>query len=190
MAQSQNPGSIPLATGPADYQIDTPIVVLAGGNGNGSNFNIQYGQNFTGGFYCGSGYCGYNLRSYRAGVNQGYVGAFLKLTYTGKGGQWVTTYTSDDYPGNFIAQTSDQADPFYSGSGTTSNAFIIQTGTNQSGSYLAQVSLVQPNGSGGYSAAFTVEWGWNWSQDGNFQPVRPQILPIWSTQRQNIGLLH
>lgn len=97
-----------------------PIVVLAGGNGNGSgsNFNIQYGQNFTGGFPCGSGYCGYNLRSYRVGVNQGYVGAFLKLTYTGKGGQWVTTYTSDDYPGNFIAQTSNPADPFYGGSGT------------------------------------------------------------------------
>ena len=169
-----------------------PVVVLASGNGNGngSPFPIQYGQNFTGGFFCGNGYCGYNLRSYRVGINQGYVGAFLKLTYTGKGGQWVTTYTSDDDPSNFIAQTSDPTDPFYTSNGTTSNAFLIQTGTNQYGSYLAQVSLVLPNGSGGYSAAFTVEWGWTWSQDGNFQPTRPQILPIWSTQLQNIGLLH
>jgi hypothetical protein len=29
LAQSQNPGSIPLATGPADYQIDTPITVAS-----------------------------------------------------------------------------------------------------------------------------------------------------------------
>jgi RHS repeat-associated protein len=169
------------------------VTVLASAS-TGSQFPYLYGPDLGGGFACGSGYCSWQLKSYISGIDPLYVGAFLKLTYKGKGGQWVTTYTGDDYPGDFLLPPgTDQNNPFYISAFNTSNVFWIQSGTNQSGFYLGEVSLVQPNGGGGYSAAFTVMWGWTWAQTPQgpvFFPIGPLIAPIWSPQQQNIGKLH
>jgi hypothetical protein len=131
-----------------------------------------------------------NLRGYQMNLSPGYFGATLTIIYKGPGGgRWVSTYVSDDTQGNFVAH-GDPTNPFYNGNFTNSDQFYNSPGTNLYGWYEAQVSLVQPNGSGGYSAAFTFTWGYTWTQGGQFFPVRPVIAPIWPSQQQNIGLLH
>jgi hypothetical protein len=163
---------------------------VAANNGNSPSWPTVMNKIYPGSSVCGNGYCTWNVVPYRAAVDNGYVGALLTLRYKGKGGQWLTTYTDEALNGQFQALSSDQGDPFYTSAGTTSNVFSIQTGTNVYGYYLAQVSLVQPNGNGGYSAAFTLTWGWSWSASGVFDPIGPVVAPIWSSQSQNIGRLH
>ena len=66
----------------------------------------------------------------------------------------------------FVPGGVDQSNPFYPNPLGDSTTFIFGPGDNVgspvSASYLGQVSLVAPNGSGGYSAVFTVEFGWSW----------------------------
>jgi hypothetical protein len=164
-----------------------PIVVNAAASS--SSYPTTYGNFSSGTFPCGGVTCSFQASSYRA-LTSPYVtlGATLKVKYPGSGGgSWVQTFTRDDSGGTF----SLDGNPFYPfSSDTNSNQFYDQPGLYGSGFFLAQTSLVQPNSSGGYSPVFTFQWGFQYSASGQFSLIGPVPAAIWSSQQQNIGLLH
>jgi RHS repeat-associated protein len=171
------------------------MVVTAPNAGAAPSFPTIYGSVLNGQIPCGAVMCTYNISSYIAMTSPKTVGANLVLHYPGPGGgSWVQTYTNSDTNGAFVADIGNNGDPmnpFYpSNMLTNSNQFWDQPGQLVSGFWLGETSLVQPNGNGGFSAAFTFMWGFLWSPDGQFVPIGPVPASMWNSQQQNIWMLH
>lgn len=152
-------------------------------------------------FACGSNACAYSAYQYVTDTPGSPIyGMGFSFGVSGSGGSgWVQTYTSSDNlaygngNGNngFVADAGNTANPWYSRAYSNGNNFADSPGVPAlPGFFLAQTSLVQPNGNGGYSPALTVMWGMSYSASGQFSILGPVIATPWAAQQQNIGNVH
>ena len=134
-----------------------------------------------------------------AAINGGIPrGIIITVDYSGdaEGGRWVQTITKGGWsqfaldggtPTNSLWQDSrSTGDHFYDSPASTYYSARPITGY----SFIAETSRVLPNGSGGYAAQFSFQWGFNVSAAGNVTVIAPQLAPLWPAQQANIARAH
>ena len=116
-------------------------------------------------FACLSGYCAYEMNQYVLMTPGGPIygeGFSITTPNSGAGSYLTNAHSFGDAPGV----------------------------PGIPGYFLAQTSQVVSNGSGGYTATLTVQWGMVYTAPGQFTPIGPTIVSPWGVQLQNVGALH
>jgi hypothetical protein len=152
-----------------------------------ASYPSTFGPSIADNFSCGSFSCGYTMSAFQSNTLIPTVGARLlvKVKNSGAGGVWVQTRF--DYPTEQFVPDPSGLYPF--SADTTPNQFYDQPGMQGAGIWVGQTSFLVPNQSGGYTAAFTMMWGFSYS-GGGLNGVVPNPLVIagpWSSQQQAIG---
>jgi len=124
----------------------------------------------------------------------GQHGVSLGVSNVPAGSAWVQTYvrTTGPQAGQFVEDIDTGASsPVYTGYGTTPSYFTDTPGAlpNTTGAWVAQTSLVQPNGTGGFSAVTTFQWGFSYTPSG-VTFIWPVAISPGSFQQQTIGSMH
>ena len=143
-------------------------------------------------FACGSGTCAYEMNQYVTNTPGGSIyGEGFSFTSPNGGAGWVQTYTRSDNPGVSLPDGYNPANPWYPANFSNAHSFGDSPGVPSiPGYFVAQTSQVVANGSGGYSATLTVQWGMVYTASGSFVPIGPTIVTPSSAQLQAIGTLH
>jgi hypothetical protein len=144
-------------------------------------------------FSCGGSMCLAQMGMWNSPA-LGQQGVMLGVGHVPAGSAWVQTYvrTTGADAGQFQEDIDTGASsPVYTGYGATPAYFYDSPGAilGTTGVWVAQTSLVQPNGAGGYSAVFTFQWGFSYSPAG-VQYIWPVAVSPGSFQQQAIGSMH
>ena len=144
-------------------------------------------------FPCGGSTCLAEMGTWNSLV-WGQQGVHLGVSNVPAGSAWVQTYvrTTGVNAGQFQEDIDPGASsPVYTGYGATPSYFTDSPGAvlGTTGAWVAQTSLVQPNGAGGYSAVFTFQWGFSYSPAG-VQYIWPVAVMPGNFQQQTIGSMH
>ena len=154
----------------------------------------------SGHFACGGGgTCSWNMGSYTSDYSSlSGVGLTLTTSNNLPGAEWVQTYIATGDPYDNDSATSghwnqdvlgDAWSSVYTGYGASSNTFADTPGRpiGTSGIWVAQTSLIQPDGSGGYNTVATFTWGFAVSTTGQITQFRPIPVSPNGAQLQAIG---